>query len=422
MMALWLYRLLLLCAEALLPLFSLFHRRAAALRTARKDGHDAFERAVIPENAEVWWFHCASLGEYEQARPVMQQLKRGNPKVFIALSFFSPSGYFPAKKSPDAQLVFCLPSDNPRNNRKVLQKLKPHAAVWVKYDFWFGYLNALHRRQIPLYVIAAVFRENHFLFRFPGRAFLPLLRACRYIFTQDAHSEALLHEQGFTEVKFTGDTRFDRVLQISAQSEPIPQAAVFKQESLLVVAGSSWPAEEALLHDYIVRHGLKGWKLILVPHDVSEPHIETIVTKFAPFGMKRWSQFDPADPGVHAVVVDSIGLLSRVYRHADIAVVGGGFRGALHNILEAAVYGLPVIFGPDTARYWEAQAAVEAGCGFQVKDAGSFSAALLHFLEEKPAREAAGLAAKTFIGRNSGATQRICEHFIPNTNVGGIQS
>jgi 3-deoxy-D-manno-octulosonic-acid transferase len=135
--------------------------------------------------------------------------------------------------------------------------------------------------------------------------------------------------------------------------------------------------------------------------------------------MKRWSQFDPADPGVHAVVVDSIGLLSRVYRHADIAVVGGGFRGALHNILEATVYGLPVIFGPETARYWEAQAAVEAGCSFQVKDAGSFSAALLHFLEEKPAREAAGLAAKAFIGRNSGATQLICKHFIPSAGAGG---
>ncbi len=408
-MALFLYRLLIFAAEGLLRLLALFHRRAAALLEARRDSLGALKHAVIPKDCEVWWVHCASLGEFEQARPVMQELKRRNDKVFIALSFFSPSGYFPSKNTGDADLVFCLPPDTHANNRRVLNVLNPHGVIWVKYDFWFGYLRALQLRQTPCYLIAAVFRKGHFLFRFPGMLFLPLLKQFRNIFTQDEASALLLKNHGFNAVECAGDTRFDRVLQLREGAAPLPMAEVFRQESLLVIAGSSWPAEEALLHQFITRYGMNDWKLLLVPHDVSGTHINALLAQFAAFGAKRWSEFEMADPGLHVLVVDSIGLLARLYRHAQVAFVGGGYKGALHNILEAAAFGMPVLFGPETDKHWEAQAAVEAGCGFKVGDAQVFSATLADLLENEHVREKAGQAAVEFVRGHAGATQMIAK-------------
>lgn len=409
-MALLLYRCVVFAAEGLLQLLSLFHLRAALLLKARREGLAALKRARIPSDAEVWWIHCASLGEYEQARPVMQELKKGHKNRYIALSFFSPSGYFPAKQSKDADLVICLPADTPANNRMVLNILKPHAAVWVKYDFWFGYLNALHRKHISLYIISAVFRKDHFLFRFPGRLFLPVLKKCRLLFTQDEASVQILREQGFQRVLQAGDTRFDRALQLREQVAPLPMAEVFRQESLLLIAGSCWQAEESLLHGFIKAHGMKDWKLILVPHDVSEAHIQAVLAQYAEMGIRRWSEFQEADPGIHVLVVDCIGLLTSLYRHAHIAVIGGGYRGALHNILEAATFGMPVLFGPETKKHWEAAASVESGCGFQPADAHEFNAVLNTLITDKGMRRKAALSARSFIEERAGATEVIMEH------------
>jgi 3-deoxy-D-manno-octulosonic-acid transferase len=406
-MGLLLYRILVALAEGLLRPFSLFHRRAAALLRIRKEGIQALRQVQIPEGAEVWWVHCASLGEFEQARPVMQELKKQRKNVFIALSFFSPSGYFPARNTQDADFVFALPADRPVCNRLVMQALKPAAAIWVKYDFWFGYLNALNRANVPLFVIAAVFSKQHFLFRFPGKLLLPVLKQSRCIFTQDAQSLLELQEQGFTQVQHAGDTRFDRVLQLNKYAEPVPMAQVFRQESLLVIAGSSWPAEEALLRTFIDRYGMVGWKLILVPHDVSEAHIKDLQDRFHSLGVRLWSEFTEADSGVHILIVDSIGLLSRLYRHAHIAVVGGGYRGALHNILEAAVYGMPVVFGPQTHKYWEAQVAVAAGWGFQPKDQEQFDETMQELLYSEERRNAATRASAACVQQHAGATEII---------------
>ncbi|MBU6325091.1 MAG: 3-deoxy-D-manno-octulosonic acid transferase [Bacteroidetes bacterium] len=407
-----LYRCVVFAAEGLLLIIGLFHRRVALLLKARREGLAALKHARIPEDSEVWWFHCASLGEYEQARPVMQALKKSHANRFIALSFFSPSGYFPAKQSKDADLVFCLPADTPANNRMVLRILKPHAAVWVKYDFWFGYLDALHRRHISLYIISAVFRNNHFLFRFPGRLFLPILKKCRFLFTQDERSARILNEQGFTRVLHAGDTRFDRAVQLREQTAPVPMAEVFRQESLLVVAGSCWQTEESLLHGFIAAQGIKNWRLILVPHDVSEAHIQSIMEQYAEVGIRRWSEFKEADPGIHVLVVDSIGLLSRLYRYAHIAVIGGGYRGALHNILEAATFGMPVLFGPETKKHWEAAASIESGCGFQPADAHEFNSVLNSLLTNEAMRRKASLSARNFIEEHAGATDIIMKHIL----------
>ncbi|MEY3984361.1 MAG: hypothetical protein RL160_1920 [Bacteroidota bacterium] len=408
-MVLLLYRFLVALAEGLLFPLSLFHRRAAALLRIRKEGIQALRQIQIPEGAEVWWVHCASLGEFEQARPVMQELKKQRKQVFIALSFFSPSGYVPARNTKDADFVFALPADRPVCNRLVMQALKPAAAIWVKYDFWFGYLNALNRAKVPLYVIAAVFPKQHFLFQFPGKLLLPVLKQSRCIFTQDAPSLSVLQEQGFTQVQHAGDTRFDRVLQLRMHAAPVPMADVFRQESLMVIAGSSWPAEEALLHTFIDHYGMVGWKLILVPHDVSEAHIKDLQVRFHSFGARLWSEFTEPDPGVHILIVDSIGLLSRLYRHAHIAVVGGGYRGALHNILEAAVYGMPVIFGPDTEKFWEAQAAVSEGWGFQALNQNHFDEVLHQLLGSEARRKNAAQASSAAVRHHSGATDIIMQ-------------
>jgi 3-deoxy-D-manno-octulosonic-acid transferase len=409
-MALLLYRFLVFSAEGLLQLLSLFHKRAALLKRARREGLIALKEVSIPADAEVWWFHCASLGEYEQARPVMQELKRQDARRYIALSFFSPSGYFPAKNSKDADLVFCLPSDTPVNNRMVLNILKPQAAIWVKYDFWFGYLQAMNTRGIPFYVISAVFRSSHFLFRFPGNLLLPILKKSEWVFTQDSVSAGVLKEQGFTRVLQAGDTRFDRVMQLREHAELLPMAEVFRQESLLLVAGSCWEAEESIIRAYIAAKGMKDWKLILVPHDVSESHIQAILKQYAETGIRRWSEFHEADPGVHVLVVDSIGLLSRLYRHAHISVIGGGFRGALHNILEAATFGMPVMFGPETKKHWEAAASIEAGCGFQFIDSNDFQTQLNMLLDHEARRKNAARSALSFIEKNAGATRIILNH------------
>lgn len=408
-MGLLLYRFLVAVAEGLLRPFSLFHKRAAALLRIRKEGIHALKQVQIPAGAEVWWVHCASLGEFEQARPVMQELKRQRKNAFIALSFFSPSGYVPARNTKDADFVFGLPADLPAYNRLVMKALKPAAAIWVKYDFWFGYLNALNRAKVPLYVIAAVFPKQHFLFRFPGNLLLPVLKASRCIFTQDARSLSVLQEQGFAHVQHAGDTRFDRVLQLQKHAEPVPMAEVFRQESLLVIAGSSWPAEEEMLRNFIDRYGMDGWKLIVVPHDVSEAHIQTLQARFDSLGTRRWSEFHAADPGVHVLIVDSIGLLSRLYRHAHIAVVGGGYRGALHNILEAAVFGMPVVFGPQTHKFWEAQAAVAAAWGFQPKDQEQFDETLKLLLSNEERRTSAARASAASVQQHAGATATILQ-------------
>lgn len=408
-MVLLLYHFLVAVAEGLLGPFSMFHRRAAALLRIRKEGVKDLQQVKIPEGAEVWWVHCASLGEFEQARPVMQELKKQRSNVFVALSFFSPSGYVPARNTKDADFVFALPADLPAYNRMVINALKPAAAIWVKYDFWFGYLNALNRAKVPLYLIAAVFPKRHFLFRFPGKFLLPVLKQSRSIFTQDAQSLTLLQEQGFAQAQQAGDTRFDRVLQLHSQATPVPMADVFRQESLLVIAGSSWPVEEEMLRAFMERHGMHGWKLMLVPHDVSEAHIQDLQVRFHSFGVRRWSEFTEADSGVHVLIVDSIGLLSRLYRHAHIAFVGGGYKGALHNILEAAVYGMPVIFGPQTEKFWEAQAAVAAGWGFQPLNQNHFDEVLQQLLGSESSRKNAAQASAAAVRHHAGATDIIMQ-------------
>jgi 3-deoxy-D-manno-octulosonic-acid transferase len=403
------YTLLIRLLQAAAWPLSWFNAKVRRMRLGWKESKNNLESLTIPTDRHVWWFHCASLGEFEQAVPVIKAVKASDARAFIAVTFFSPSGYEPRKNSSLADFVCYLPPDTPAARRLLIDKLNPHAVIWVKYDFWFGYLRSLKQEQIPLYLISSTFRNNHFLLRFPANILLPVLQQFTHIFTQDKNSADLLQRHGYSRVVHAGDTRFDRVAEL--QREPVQNALaeIFRGEDLLVIAGSSWPEEEKLLETYIRTHGMRGWKLLLVPHDISENHIKAILEKFAIHGIGKWSAFTPEQSELRILVVDSIGLLATLYRYAHIAIIGGGFKGGLHNMLEAAVHGMPILFGPETGKFWEASAGIEAGFAYTFSDAEGLSSTLGTLMSNEPLRLLCAEKSKSFCMEQAGATQRIME-------------
>jgi 3-deoxy-D-manno-octulosonic-acid transferase len=404
------YRILIQLARVLLAPFMRLHPKLKEMQDGWKQTRRQLEEFQADPARPLWWFHCASLGEFEQAVPVMEALRKDIPGVRIAVSFFSPSGYRIRKNTPLADLVFYLPPDTAANNRFLLQQLKPAAVVWVKYEFWFGYLRAFRRNQIPYFLLAATFREGHFLTRFPGKALFPAVADFTHICTQDEASADLLRNNGAARVTFTGDTRFDRVALTMQRAERIPLAEAFRGEDLLVIAGSSWPEEENLLAAYLKQHGVSGLKLLIVPHDISADHVNNICTQFAIWGVKRWSEYQAGETGVHVLVVDSIGLLSSLYQYGHVAVIGGGYGTAgLHNILEAAAFGMPIVCGPNTGKFWEAEAGRKAGFVFQPADEKAFTETLDQLIQQEDFRLQSARSAAEFCRQRRGATALSCE-------------
>lgn len=410
------YRLLIHLAILLLAPFMRLHPRLKALKEGWRESKLQLQRFEADPTRPLWWFHCASLGEFEQAVPVMEALRDSIPGVRIAVSFFSPSGYRARKNTPLADLVFYLPPDTAANNTFLLHRLKPSAVVWVKYEFWFGYLRAFRKNQIPSFLLAATLRAGHFLTKFPGKLLFAEVAAFRHIFTQDVDSEARFKAAGAQRVTCTGDTRFDRVATTRQKAERIPVAEAFRQEDLLVIAGSSWPEEEELLEAFLRKHGLSGAKWLIVPHHVDGKHIDEICARFAFWGVARWSAYTPGDPGIHVLVVDRIGLLSSLYQYGDIAVIGGAFgKTGLHNILEAAVFGMPVVCGPNTAKFWEAEAGRVAGFVFQPNDQAAFISTMEALCGNEAARRKAATQAAQFCEERCGATGRVLSAMLAAT-------
>jgi 3-deoxy-D-manno-octulosonic-acid transferase len=404
------YRFCIHLALLLLAPFTRFHTRLKELIEGWRESNKALCAFEADPSRPLWWFHCASLGEFEQAVPVMEALRAEVPAVRIAVSFFSPSGFRARKHSPLADLVFYLPPDTAANNRLVLDQLKPAAVVWVKYEFWFGYLRAFRKQQIPSFLLAATFRNGHFLSKFPGKALFPEVAAFSHIFTQDEPSAVRFKACGAPRVCCTGDTRFDRVAATRLKVEQIPAAEAFRQEELLVIAGSSWPEEEALIAAFIKEHGLCGAKWLIVPHKVDASHVDEICTRFALWGVARWSEYTPGDPGIHVLVVDSIGLLASLYQYGHVAVIGGAYGNTgLHNILEAAAFGMPIICGPHTGKFWEAAAGREAGFVFQPANESAFIQTLQQLISQEDVRRKSGEAAARFCEQRRGATARALE-------------
>ena len=358
----------------------------------------------LEKNGLRFWFHCASLGEFEQARPLMEALKSKNATNSIVLTFFSPSGYQQRHNYPLADLVMYLPLDGPRAAIKTVHYLQADVAIFVKYEIWYFYLKALFKQKIPVFLISAVFRKKQFLFSNLGKFLFRLLPQYSGIFVQDKNTLELLMAKGLNNVFLSGDTRYDRVKQLSNMAQENDKIAQFKGGQLLIILGSSWTEEERILHAFCLKNPNHKYKILIVPHDVSEAHIADIVNRFMAYNPQLYT--DGIETESNVMVLNTIGHLASAYLYADMAFIGGAFGKGLHNILEALAYGVPVVFGPHTEKYPEAELAIRAGIAMRVSNVTDFENAHAIFLEGNEIHSLR-LACKRFIEENSGATEMV---------------
>lgn len=383
-----------------------FNEKAALLRKGRKEVRKKIKEIQRgPER--LIWFHAASLGEFEQGRPVMENLRKTEPGTKILLTFFSPSGYEIRKNYKGADYVMYLPSDTRRNAIRFIDRFRPDAAVFIKYEFWYHYLHELYKRQIPVYLISAIFRPNQPFFKNWGSLHRQMLKFFKVLFVQDGQSVQLLESIGIKNARLTGDTRFDRVKQIANAAQDIERVALFCGEQPAVVCGSTWPPDEELLTGYINQY-TGNYKWILTPHEIGENHIKTILDKCQK-KIVRYTDEKADFANSEVLIIDCIGLLSAIYRYGKIAYIGGGFGVGIHNTLEAAVYGIPVVFGPKYQKFNEAISLIREGGAFSIKD-GNELKEVLNSLTQSPAiAEAAGQKALDYVNSQLGATEIICK-------------
>ena len=389
-----------------------------ALFRGQRSTLDAEHQALLTANRGAVWVHAASVGEFEQARPLIERLRREQPQRKIVVTFFSPSGYEARKNYAQADAVVYLPLATRRKAKRFLEVLQPSMAIFVKYEFWPAYLRELKKRGIPTYSISAIFRPTQRFFHWYGKGALRLLRCFTHIYVQDEASRRLLAEHGVHECSVAGDTRFDRVNEVLALTREradgrlLPVAQFVENAPRVVIAGSTWPEDEELLQQYMEESGAK---LILVPHEINEEHLHSIFQRFkgrfvrytdiageqvqTP-GMSRLNILQQAD----VLVIDTIGLLSSMYHFGHVAYIGGGFGEGIHNTIEAAVYGLPVVFGPNYHHFREAQGLIDAGAARSIQNYSELEAALNTALDDY---ETIGAKAAEYVQSELGATAKI---------------
>ena len=383
-----------------------FHKKAGAIVR----GHiDTFKilREKIDRNARYVWFHAASLGEFEQGRPLIERFRREHPEYKILLTFFSPSGYEVRKNYEGADVICYLPFDTPGNVMSFFRLVRPEMAFFIKYEFWWNFLRACKHYNIPVYSISSIFRANKVFFKWYGKGYSAVLRLVDHFFVQDEESARLLSTLHITDnVTIVGDTRFDRVLDIQAKSRELPLVETFgKDAKSIFVAGSSWPQDEELIIPYFNYH--PQMKLILAPHVIDEAHLKHIESKLKrPF--VRYTEANEATVAqADCLIINCFGLLSSIYRYGNLAYVGGGFGAGIHNVPEAAVYGIPVLFGPNNKGFREAQDLLRMGGCFEITGQPLFNA-LVDKLTGNPRLCAKkGALCRDYIKSNAGATETI---------------
>ena len=398
------------CYKQLVKLAAWRNPKARKLTEGQKSVFPYLEANAAPEGGYIW-FHASSLGEFEQARPLIEAFRVKFPAKKIVLTFFSPSGYEVRKNYEQADLVCYLPFDLPRNVRRFLDLLKPGAAIFIKYEFWGNYLHELHRRQIPTYIVSAIFRPTQLFFRPGGGMFRRMLRTYTHLYVQNEESRALLAGIGIDNVSVVGDTRFDRVVEIRRQAKKLPLVEAFCGESKVFIAGSSWPKDEDIFIEYFNRH--PEIKLIIAPHEIHEEHLAEIAVKLKRPHI-RYSQADARTAAdAQCLIIDCFGLLSSIYQYGSIAYIGGGFGVGIHNVPEAAVYGIPVIFGTNYHKFREAKELIAAGGAFSIADFDAFDTLMQRFANDPDFLRRSGKAAGEYIAANTGATRRIIEDITP---------
>jgi 3-deoxy-D-manno-octulosonic-acid transferase len=402
-------------------LASFWNPKARLWVDGRKDIFTKLENDLKGRKGQTIWMHCASLGEFEQGRPLLEAIRKAYPQHFMVLSFFSPSGYEIRKNYPGADLVCYLPADSQGNADTFIQLVQPSMALFVKYEFWYHYLNVLKNKQVPTFLVSAIFREEQPFFKNYGGFWRKMLDCYHHIFVQDEKSLTLLRNAGFgNRSSISGDTRFDRVRDIAGQPVELPEIAHFCAQNPVMVAGSTWIEDEEILDHYANQH--PGTKFIIAPHEIDETHLREIEKMFkkslrysALSEAYQKNYLDEILKEKHVLIMDNMGMLSKLYRFAMITYVGGGFGGAgIHNILEAAAYGKPVIFGPVNQKSREAQDLQELGTAFTISSALELES-LLDDLFNHPERcEKMGQTASAYVQKEAGATKTIMHYIQEN--------
>jgi 3-deoxy-D-manno-octulosonic-acid transferase len=406
-----LYTLSILAYRSAIGLASLYNPKAKKWIAGRRDIFKKLESS-IDKQAPLAWFHCASLGEFEQGRPVIEAFRKAYPHYKILLTFFSPSGYEVRKSYTGADYIFYLPIDTRANAERFISITRPQIALFVKYEFWFNYLDILYRKSIPFYLISASFRGDQHFFKGYGSWFRKALHHYRHIFVQNETSRQLLSSIGVTNVSVSGDTRFDRVAEIASHAKDISIAELFSRNAQVIVAGSTWPGDEQLLIEYIREH--IDVKLIIAPHEIAEEKIVSIISSCERFTKAiRYSQANAAVSDARVLIIDNIGMLSSLYRYGQVAYIGGGFGKGIHNILEAATYGMPVIFGPNYQKFNEAKELVRLGGAFSITGSPTLNETLNALLPDSRKLKEASAISRNYVERNTGATGIILRTISP---------
>lgn len=385
----------------LVYIVSLFNKKAALWIGGRK------QQIIKPEVSSIW-FHFASLGEFEQGRPVLEQMRALYPAHKIVITFFSPSGYEIRKNTPLADAVYYLPLDTATNARKFIRLINPQMAVFTKYEYWYHFFDVLKSREIPLYIISGIFRPGQVFFKWYGGLHRKMLTCVTYFFVQDERSVELLLSVNITNAAISGDTRFDRVWTNAQQPKNISVIEEFKNGQKLFIAGSTWPADEALLVQLVALY--PTWKFIFAPHEIGEDKITGLLKLLPSTKTIKYSQLSNNQSTAishQSLVIDNIGMLSALYQYADIAYIGGGFGAGIHNTLEAAAFGLPVIFGREYARFKEACDLIAIGAGYSITNETELKNLAGSLMNDAEALTNAGERAKTYVQQNIGATQKI---------------
>ena len=397
---------------------SLFNEKVRKMWRGEREAFKILKQKVDP-NAKYIWFHAASLGEFEQGRPLMERIRKDYPQYKILLTFYSPSGYEVRKNYEGADIICYMPVDTRLNAIRFLRLVRPVMAFFIKYEFWSNFLHILKYRNIPTYSVSSIFREDQVFFKWYGRSYAGVLKCFTRFFVQNEESKRLLEGIGITAVDVVGDTRFDRVLQIKEAAKHLPICEAFRtgvassqsadvphHDFKVFVAGSSWPPDENIFIPFFNEH--KDWRLLIAPHVIAEEHLKLILSLVKGKKVVRYTQTTPEEAAeADVLIIDCFGLLSSMYNYGDVAYIGGGFGVGIHNTLEAAVWNMPVIFGPNNKKFQEAQGLLKSGGGFEINTYEDFSGLMGSLMNDETFLKQAGDKAGAFVAHLAGATDKV---------------
>ena len=397
---------------------SLFNEKVRKMWRGEREAFKILKQKVDP-NAKYIWFHAASLGEFEQGRPLMERIRKDYPQYKILLTFYSPSGYEVRKNYEGADIICYMPVDTRLNAIRFLRLVRPVMAFFIKYEFWSNFLHILKHRNIPTYSVSSIFREDQVFFKWYGRSYAGVLKCFTRFFVQNEESKRLLEGIGITAVDVVGDTRFDRVLQIKEAAKQLPICEAFRtgvassqsadvphHDFKVFVAGSSWPPDENIFIPFFNEH--KDWRLLIAPHVIAEEHLKLILSLLKNKKVVRYTQTTPEEAAeADVLIIDCFGLLSSMYNYGDVAYIGGGFGVGIHNTLEAAVWNMPVIFGPNNKKFQEAQGLLKSGGGFEINTYEDFSGLMSSLMNDETFLKQAGDKAGAFVAHLAGATDKV---------------